>query len=136
MTQQVVPVAPEKHRGDAIATYATTNAHAIVTGSVIDTADGLATFIGYRVAAATAGADVKMQGSIDGSTYVDLTARDSAGAAHSGTEVTIAAAGSNHFFVAPGHDSGVLAAYRFYALSAKSDVADTPSTLTIDKFAK
>lgn len=130
---------PIQQRKTAV-THTTTDAYPStgVAATTIDTGDSRATFVGYRIEETgdSNNATVKLQASLDGDTWVDLTARDETGSAQGAAEVTVTANTDEYLFVTPEHDSGVLAAFRFYRLNAKAASAGNQADLSVDVFAK
>ena len=81
----------------AFTTNTTDGTYSYVTGTLITLSNVQGHSVDYRCAAATSSADLKVQGSLDSSTWDDLVMLDEAGAAQSAARVAIAASGNDTF---------------------------------------
>lgn len=115
------------------AAQTSTNAHAAVTGSVIDTHTVGASSVAYRIQVATNTLLAKIQGSLDGTNWKDLKCFSLDGLAQdSAAEQTVTAGAGN----ALERHVGALSGYRYYRVSIDSAADDAFGAATVTGFAK
>jgi hypothetical protein len=117
------------------ALFTTADAYAVVPYSELDTLRHGSKWIAFQfVESNNKGATVKLQGSIDGTTWVDLRAQDVTGAAFSSTEIAVTGNATVQAFLnddSVTNSPNVYGGFRFYRVSAKSTVGSNPAKLTI-----
>jgi len=111
-----------------------TSSYVIVSGSTIDTAQANhLVSIHYRIreTGGTNGITVKVQGSMDGTNFTDITAQDNTGTAQSGVDVAVSASSAATLFC-----TGATASWRYYRVMVKDTVASSHGQATVIGFAK
>ena len=123
-------------------TQITTNAYVPIGGSTLDTIDTSSGVVAYLVRAQGSAPNnnsitVKVEGSYDGSTWVDVTAQDpTTGAARGSAEVPVANAANAEMIVTGGYLAGVKAGYRYFRLSVKATAGGSQGTAIVSGHAK
>lgn len=100
----------------------------------IDTNSGGETRLIYFLTAATNDVQVKIQGSVDNSTWVDIDTLDFTTNDVQGTILTVVSGASAVAIISPEHQNGIYSAWRRYRLQIKGSA--TYGVLTASLFAK
>lgn len=123
-----------------VESFVTADAYAEVVGTALDALRFGSKWLSYNVVeSANKGATVKIQGSIDGITWVDLRVQDNTGAAFSSADVAISGNANSQLFITDDdvtNSPAIHGGYRFYRMQAKSTVGSNPATIRVVGIAK
>jgi uncharacterized protein YraI len=123
-----------------VAAFTTADAYAEVVGTMLDSLRFGSKWLSYNVVESNnKGATVKIQGSIDGITWVDLRVQDNTGTAFSSADVAVSGNANSQLFITDDdvtNSPGVHGGYRFYRMQAKSTVGSNAAKIAVVGIAK
>lgn len=120
--------------GFVFAPVSITGATAYAQAQFANTVNGGFKNVGFRVSVATQNMVAKIQGSMDGTNWEDITARKLDNTAQAGVDVTVAAAANTYLFVVEA--MGTLAMLPYYRVMVKNAAAGVVGVATVSGFMK